>query len=257
MSKIKNLYVKNRLAFYMLIISATFLIFTLVHDKPKISIQTVNENQLTQMEKTLKENQELKNRLAKLEPSTPVKMVASDSIIPAEKTHSPLMIMEEGIQVPFEEIYQDTAWVRPDYQPYWHSINGQWSNVPDRIHNSYHRLFATQGSPVLWNETLHNCGIAELAGDIELPVYSNKATDTVAIISVNHMITNIIVYNNQVILVGTPERSGIQVLAVDLRDLVLSVSGEVMALNKNKKFVFQLVTPDGYEIDYNNVTISF
>ena len=257
MSKLMDLLAKNRLTLYVLIISLTFMIFTLVHDKPKVSIQTVNENQLTEMEKTLKENRELKNRLAKLEPPAPVKMVASDSIIPVKQTLSALTVMEEGIQVPFEEVYQDTAWVRPDFQPYWHSINGQWSSVPDRIHNSYHRLFVTQGSPVLWGETLHNCGIAELAGDIELPVYGNKASDSVAIIAVNHMVTEIIVFDNQVVLVGTPERTGIQVLSVDLRDLVSSVSGEIMALNENKKFIFQLVTPDGYEIDHNNMTASF
>ncbi len=257
MSKLKDLIAKNRLTIYVLIICVTFMIFTMTHEKPKVSIQTVNESQMTEMEKTLRENRDLKNRLAKLEPPAPVKMVASDNIIPVDLTLSPLTVIEEGIQIPFEKVYEDPAWVRPDYQPYWHSINGQWSSVPDRIHNSYHRLFVTQGTPVLWNEALHNCGIAELSGDIELPVYGNKASDTVAIIAVNHLVADIFLYNNQVVLAGTPARTGIQVLAVDLRDLVNSVTGEVMALNNNKKFIFQLITPDGYEIDYNNVTVSF
>jgi len=29
-----------------------------------------------------------------------------------------------------------------------------------------------------------------------------------------------------------------------------------MVLNNSKKFVFQLVTPDGYEIDHNEITVS-
>jgi len=235
MAKFKELLDRNRLTLYVLIISVTFMLFLVGQEKPRVSIRTINESQLTEMEKVARENRDLKSRLAKLEPATPVKMVASDSAIANRSTFSPLTVMEDGRPVPFEIVYEDPSWVRPDYQPYWHSIKGQWSNIPDRIHNSYHRLFISQGTPVLWNETLHNSGIAELAGDIKLPVFGNKTSETIAIVCANHLVTDIFVFGNQVTLVGTPSRTGVQVLAADIRELIGSTSGEIMALNNNKK----------------------
>lgn len=257
MGKMKNLLDQNRLVLYLLIIILAFTAVCLAQQEPKVSIKAVKEQNLTEAEKLARENSLLRNRLAKLEPSSPVKIVTEDKPSPAAEAFPVLTVMNEGISVPFEVIYEDMAWVRPDYQPYWHSKQGQWSSIPDRIHTSYHHLFVVPGNEDLWNETAHDVGFAELADKIKLPVYDDKPENTLAVVALQHQITGAYVLNNQVILVGAPARTGIQVLSFNKQDLVKSESGEILARNNSLKFLFQLVTPDGYETDYSNVMVSY
>ncbi len=257
MVKVKDLLDKYKLAVYVLVILLAFSVFTLFHKEPRVSIKPVKENRLSETEKLIKELNLLKERLAKLEPVSPVKIVTADQPARSGEFLPVLTVMAEGIRVPFETIYQDRAWVRPDYQPYWHSTQGQWSSLPDRIHDSYHRLFITPGIATLWDETVHDSGIAEAAAKITLPVYDVKPENTIAIIAVQHQVTDLVVLQNQVVLLGTPARTGVQVLALNKQDLVKSVSGEILAQNNNQEYLFQMVTPDGYEVDYCNTIISY
>ncbi len=257
MSKIRNLLDQNKLVLYLLIIIVAFTAVSLAHREPKVSIKAVKEQNLTEAEKLTRENNVLRSRLAKLEPASPVKIVTDDKPSPAAEAFPVLAVLNEGTRVPFEVTYEDMFWVRPDYQPYWHSKLGQWSSIPDRIHTSYHHLFVAPGTAGLWNETIHEAGFAELAEKIKLPVYDDKPENTLAVVALQHQVTGIYVLNNQVILVGTPARTGIQVLSVNKQDLVKSESGELLAQNNNLEFLFQLVTPDGYETDYNNVMVSY
>lgn len=257
MAIIKNLFDRNKLIFYILVVILAFLVFVMAHREPQVSIKPVKETQLDETQKLIKENQGLRERLAKLEPITPVKIVTADKPSATTDTLPVLSVMAEGTRIPFETVFQDKAWVRPDYEPYWHSKNGQWSNLPDRIHTSYHRLFVTPGTDSLWNETVHECGIAEFQDKMKLPVHNNKPEDTIAVVAIQHEITDVVVLNNQVILIGTPSRTGVEVLAINERDLVQSVSGELEAHNDSQEYLFQMVTPDGYELDYNNVIVNF
>ncbi len=254
---IRGLLDKDKLILYFLIIVIAFLIFTIAHQEPQVSIKPVKETRMTEVEKLARENRDLRERLTKLEPVTPVKIVTADKPSAATESMPASAVVTEGSRVPFETIYDDRAWVRPDYEPYWHSKQGAWGNLPDRIHSSYHRLFVTPGTEGLWNETVHECGIAESAGKIKIPVYDDRPEDTLVVVAIQHQITDVIVLNNQVILLGTPSRTGVQVLALNKQDLIMSVSGELQALNNNREYLFQMVTPDGYEIDYNNAVVSF
>lgn len=256
---IKKLFDRNKLILYILIVIIAFLVFALSHRdrEPQVSIKPVNETKLDETQKLIKENQVLRERLAKLEPVTPVKIVSADKPSAVTDALPVLSVMFEGTMIPFETVYHDNAWVRPDYEPYWHSKNGQWSNLPDRIHTSYHRLFVTPGTESLWNETVHECGIAEFADKIHLPGNKDKPEDTIAVVAVQHEITDVVVLNNQVVLIGTPSRTGLQVLAIHEQDLIQSVSGELQAHNDSQEYLFHMVTPDGYELDYNNVIVNF
>lgn len=254
---IRNLFDRSKLILYILVVIIAFLLFVITHREPQVSIKPVKETQMDDTQKLIKENMVLRERLAKLEPVAPVKIVTADQPSAAIYALPVQSVMAEGTRIPFETVYQDKDWVRPDYEPYWHSKNGQWSNLPNRVHTSYHRLFITPGNASLWNETLHECGIAELADHIKLPVDDNRPEDTIAVVAVQQEISDVVVLNNQVILVGTPARTGLQVLAIDERELVQSVSGELLTKNSNQKYLFQAVTPDGYELDYNNVMVNF
>jgi hypothetical protein len=257
MQQLKVFLDKNKLILYFFIIVIAFLIYYLVEQRPRVSIKPVNENSLSETEKLTREIMFIREQLAKLEPAAPVKIISSDQPSKAVEARSASSIILEGTHVPFKVIYEDLAWVRPDYQPYWHSKQGRWSKMPDRIHSAYHHFFVTPGTANLWEEAIYDSGIAELKRSISLPVYDEKPEDTIAVIAIKHKIEDVILLNNQVILLGTPARTGIQVLTINRYDLINSVSGEVIANNSSQDYLFQLVTPDGYEVDYNNVVINY
>lgn len=50
-------------------------------------------------------------------------------------------------------------------------------------------------------------------------------------------------YGNQVIIIVEPKRTGLQVLEIP--------DSKIQLMNTNLPIMFQLVTPDGYELDYS------
>lgn len=256
MAKFKDLLDKNKLTLYLLIIITVFIIFTTSNQKPKVSIKPVKEDNMSQLEKLAKDNRDLRERLANLEPTTPVKIVRAEQVSDTDNIEV-IDVLAEGTRLPFTTVYEDQAWIRPDYEPYWHSKPGLWSSIPDRIHSSYHHLFIATGTDGLWSEATHDSGIVEIEDKIKLPVYEDQPENTVAIIALQHQITDVLVFNNHIVLLGTPSRTGIQVLAFNKRDIINSISGEVFAQKNSQNYLFQLTTPDGYEVDYNNMMISY
>lgn len=61
---------------------------------------------------------------------------------------------------------------------------------------------------------------------------------TVGLLILNGRVENIVTLDRQTVVVAEPVRSGYQVILIDRDDLA------------KDKTLFQLVTPDGYEIDY-------
>lgn len=253
----KDFFKKNKLYFYLVVITAAFLSFFFLYREPKVSIKPITESKMTELEKLAKENQDLRDRLGKLEPVTPVKIVR-DTPPPKSVETAPVSgVITEGTPLPFESVYHDPGWIRPDFEPYWHSKSGSYSNIPDRINSAYHRLFVTPATDALWQETIHNSGIAELTDSIQLPHYTQNEKDTIAVVALQYNITNAVLLNNQVVLMGTPARTGVQVITFNKNDIINSISGEVIAKNDSQDYLFQLSTPDGYEVDYENVMISY
>lgn len=257
MANFKDLLDKNKLILYLLIIISSFAVFSVVHQEPRVSIKPIKFEKMTQLERLARDNQDLKQRLSRLEPASPVKIVRSESPVGKSDDIPVFDVIAEGNRVPFKKVYENLSWVRADYQPYWYSKPGNWSSVPDRIHSAYHRLFATVGTNGLWNETLYDSGIVETADKFTLPVFDDNPANTIAVVAFQHHITDVVVFNNQVVLMGTPMRTGMQVIALDKRDLFGSGSGEVAASNNSREYLFQLSTPDGYELDYSTVMINY
>lgn len=256
MAKPRDILDKRKLITYLLIIVAAFTIFDLGGRSPKVSIKPVAEYQMTELENLVKENHSLQQRLTKLEPASPVKIVGTGSL-PELITAQPVVtVVSEGIPVPFLAVYSDPAWVRPDYQPYWHSSTDRSLSIPDLVGNAHHRLFVTSGNKVLWDETARSIGITELAEKLKLPIDGKNPGDVVIVVTFNHQVADIFVLNNQVVLLGNPARNGLQVLALNKEDLFPANSNRPEGKNQGQYF-FQLVTPDGYEIDWRQISNFF
>lgn len=59
-------------------------------------------------------------------------------------------------------------------------------------------------------------------------------------------VTNIFTKGNQVVVVGKPKRTGVQVVTITTKD--------INPVNIDDNLLVQLVTPEGYEIDYSLIS---
>lgn len=187
--------------------------------------------------------QELGQRLDSLEPPEPTTIL--DSPFPFEKgtdVHFPTdvipisEVLKEGTKIPFKVIKSEPNYIRPIYEKFWHSTTGRWSYIPSRIHYSLHRIFpfyAIGMSAEL--EFTQNVGISFN--------YATNETDLdLYIVVFQTNITDVYTKGNQVIVVGTPKRTGAEVINIKTADIHPS--------NKEKFLLVQLAN-NGDELDYS------
>ncbi|WEG14533.1 hypothetical protein PU629_09305 [Pullulanibacillus sp. KACC 23026] len=186
---------------------------------------------------------ELENRLNDLEPPKPVTIHKS----PQEKewegkypsTTFPISeVLKTGSKIPFNTIKKDPSYERPVYQEQWHSTygGGRWSSIPSRIYFAQHRLFPIYdiGLSGLFDFE-HNIGI-------DFPTFQNKTDLDLYIVVFQTNVTEVYTKGNQVIVVGNPQRHGVQVITVKTKDIHPS--------DLKKMLLIQLAT-NGYELDYS------
>ncbi|MEV5027948.1 hypothetical protein MRBLPE1_003565 [Paenibacillus sp. LPE1-1-1.1] len=148
-------------------------------------------------------------------------------------------VMDMGTKIHFNVIKNDSNYKRPVYEEHWHSTywGGRWSYVPMRIHYALHRVFTTYdiGISVELNFK-QNVGI-------DFPMFQNKTDLDLYIIVFQTTVTDVYTKGNQVIVVGTPERNGVQVLTIK--------TGNLNPADLEKLLLIQLATPLGHELDYS------
>lgn len=187
--------------------------------------------------------EELEQRLDSLEPPEPTTIL--DSPFPFEEGTDvnyptdviPISeVLKEGTKIPFKVIKSEPKYIRPIYEDHWHSTTGRWSYIPSRIHYSLHRIFPYYSIGI--SEELHftqNVGIAantamnETDLDLYIVVFQTNTTD-------------VYTKGNQVVVVGTPKRTGVEVINIKTADIHPS--------NKEKFLLVQLAT-NGDELDYS------
>lgn len=191
-----------------------------------------------------KQVEELEKRLKQLEPPEPTSIIKSpeevetDQYYPSDTIPIP-EVMDKGTKIHFNVIKNDPNYNRPVYEEHWHSTywGGRWSYVPMRIHYALHRLFTTYDIGISGELNFkQNVGI-------DFPMFQNKTDLDLYIVVFQTTVTDVYTKGNQVIVVGTPERNGVQVLTVKTGDLHPS--------DLRRLLLIQLATPLGHEIDYS------
>ncbi|WP_245639421.1 hypothetical protein [Viridibacillus arvi] len=187
--------------------------------------------------------QELKQRLDSLEPPEPTTIL--DSPFPFEKgteVHFPTdvipisEVLKEGTKIPFKIIKSEPNYIRPIYEEDWHSTTGRWSYIPSRIHYSLHRIF-----PFYAIEISEELNFTQNVG-ISFPTDINETDLDLYIVMFQTNITDVYTKGNQVVVVGTPKRTGVEVINIKIADIHPS--------NKEKFLLVQLAT-NGDELDYS------
>ncbi|MFJ5563677.1 hypothetical protein [Lysinibacillus xylanilyticus] len=192
-----------------------------------------------------KQIQELEQRLDRLEPPEPTTIL--DSPFPFEKgteVHFPTdvipisEVLKEGTKIPFKVIQSEPNYIRPISKEQWHSTygGGRWSYIPSRIHYALHRIFP-----------FYAIGIsAELNFQqdvgIGFPTDMNETDLDLYIVVFQTNITDVYTKGNQVVVVGTPKRTGVEIISIKTADIHPN--------NKEKLLLVQLAT-NGAELDYS------
>lgn len=192
--------------------------------------------------------QELEQRLDRLEPPEPTTIL--DSPFPFEKgteVHFPTDVItiseveKEGTKIPYKVIKSEPNYIRPIFNEQWHSTygGGRWSYIPSRIHYALHRIFP-----------FYAIGIsAELNFQQEVgiifPTDANETDLDLYIVVFQTYITDVYTKGNQVVVVGTPKRTGVEVISIK--------TAQIHPSNKEKFLLIQLAT-NGAELDYSLIS---
>ena len=190
--------------------------------------------------------QELEQRLDYLEPPEPITIL--DSPLPFEKdteVHFPTdvipisEVLKEGTKIHFKVIKSEPNYIRPIYEEHWHSTTGRWSYIPSRIHNSLHRIFPFYAIGISAEFSFqHNLGVF-------FPTDMNETDLDLYIVVFQTTITDVYTKGNQVVVVGTPKRTGVEVISIKTADIHPSI--------KEKLLLVQLAT-NGGELDYSLIS---
>lgn len=177
---------------------------------------------------------ELEKRLDYLEPSEPTTIL--DSPFPFEKgteVHFPTdvnpisEVLKEGLNIPFKVIKSEPDFIRPIYKEDWHSTSGRWSYIPSRIHYALHRIFPYYAFGLSGElDFTQNVGIS-------FPTDRNETDLDLYIVVFQTTITDVYTKGNQVVVVGTPQRTGVEVISIKTADIHPN--------NKEKLLLVQLV----------------
>lgn len=225
------------------ILSSVFIAMVYIHGIGDETNQVITAAEAQPSQSQVKE---LLRRLEKLEPPAP-----TDIQTPFVQRPFPSImkttreVMRRGYQLPYRLILNDSEWQRPLYKEQWHSTysGGRWSYMPLRLYYAQHRLFTTSevGLSNLY-DFLHNIGLSDLNVDPEGATQEERVNGVVAVV-MQAKIERVVTKGNQVVIVARPQRTGVQAITINKLNMKLD--------NEDEAILFQLVTPDGDEIDYS------
>jgi hypothetical protein len=194
--------------------------------------------------------QKLAERLKRLEPEQPKDIADPPFFQPPtpSKVKSPKDIIKSGNKLPFQMLLDKPDWQRPAYKSYWHSSvsGGRWSYVPKRLHYAQHRLFTTPTAALSnYYDFVHDLGLNKELKNVQAQTQNadrERFLGQIMVVVMQAKIEKVFESGNQVLIVARPQRNGVEALTVNKVDMKLDDPEEAV--------LFQLVTPEGDEIDY-------
>ncbi len=148
-------------------------------------------------------------------------------------------ILKKGKNLAYNFVYSNEEYLRPIYSSTWKQGYYQgWLYLPRKIISARHSLFTYRG------------GSSE-AFDIEgeLGFYPNISIDNqnyVNLLIYNFDLQNVIQHENQIVISGIPAKRGVQIISLKNDDVAIQ-------MNDKEEISVYLCTPNGYEIDYQNI----
>lgn len=227
----------------MIIITLTlicfFLLFNYEPDKKHVTVSSLQDN--TIIETLQKENDQLKGMLSRIVPDDNQALYTTTYRLHQIKkydfqTSDLPNVLNKGTQLDFTLTYNNPNYKRPVYDSNWKQAYYRgWLRLADKIDDAYHDLFVYYGGA---------SNISDFEGN--LGFFENLLVDyhrNVNFLVYSFHVDKVILYNNQIVLIGIPLRDGAEIVSIEVND--------ILPTDKDSKdFLFQLSTPAGYEVDY-------
>ncbi len=145
--------------------------------------------------------------------------------------------VKNGTDIAFQILHDDTGYRRVIYSPDWKDAYFRgWLYLPNKIIQARHSLF------IYSTGASANYDLAgELAFEQGVPMDNHR---NINFLVFDFKVQGVKRFGDQLMLVGKPFRSGVQIVSV-VQNLIL------MPKEKERHLLVQLVTPGGYEVDYD------
>jgi len=144
-------------------------------------------------------------------------------------------VQENGEILPFKINYQNKDYRRPIYNPLWKKYYKMgWSYIPQKVCENLHTLFIIPKEPDRRADFLGSLGFSE--------EYKPVQNSDVGFLIYNFTVRKVVVFTNQIIITGTPSRTGAEIISISKQ-----------FLKGRGKYFVQLATPDNWEIDFDSM----
>lgn len=156
-----------------------------------------------------------------------------DSAIVKNKIDNLQSIITQGKKIPFNFNYRNPLYKRPLYDPLWKAnYKRNWCYIPTQIEYNLHRILIIPKNHDNQKDFFGKLGFQEKFQPIKPQEYG--------LMVYNFNVSDIKLYKNQLLLIGTPSRTGAQILSISKNSI--ADYGE---------YIVKLTTPDNSEIDCN------
>lgn len=146
-------------------------------------------------------------------------------------------VFKFGKELEFEIIYNNNEYARPLYSSDWKNFYFRgWLDLDKKMSEAHHKLFVYYGGASNIFDFEGNLGFSE---NINVDYHRN-----INFLVYKFNVKQVIIYENQIVLVGTPSPAGAQIIAIQVNDILPKDMD-------TKEFLFQLSTPGGYELDFD------
>ncbi len=142
-------------------------------------------------------------------------------------------IIIQGKKIPFSYNYKNPLYKRPLYDPAWKvHYKKKWCYIPKQVEYNLHRLLIIPQNNENRRDFFGTLGFREKFQPIKPEQYG--------LMIFNFNVSDVKLYKDQLLLVGTPSRAGAQIVSINLNNL-----------KDYEKYKVSLITPDNSEIDCN------
>jgi len=134
-------------------------------------------------------------------------------------------------EIKFSTLYNNKKYISPVYHPKWKSNHDKdWCYIPRKMYLNMKRVFVLPNDKEVSADLLGELGFFEK--------YKEIPKEQTGIAVSNFNINKAYIYEDSILLVGTPSRTGMEIIGIDRNNL-----------NGYNEFAVRLVTPDACEID--------
>ncbi len=187
-------------------------------------------------EKSLTLNTALKKELSyfiPLEDEIIYQQICDNSLNGQAEIDNIQSIIAQGKKINFSYNYSTPLYKRPLYDPSWKTnYKRMWHYIPKQVEYNLHRLLIIPKNNDEQKDFFGTLGFREKFQPIK--------PEQLGLMVYNFSVSDVMLYKDKLILVGTPARAGAQIVSINLNNLI-----------DYEKYLVSLVTLDNSEIDCN------